>query len=254
MLKVASTGYSCYFLCSCSLLATLLLVAAIAPPARAADPASSWLAYAVTENNGETVTFFEAFVTVPERPRSDNEYMAFWIGVEPDPAVDLFQPILALSDGQYQIWNEEFLWQSSYDYQSSPLHVVQPGDVVQMQLELFKEESLYRLMCRRVSSSSKGSNGVGLPPRPSNQYPYTNFSIPYHKDFTQAFVVLEHQNECAGYPANGNIVFSNITVEFNNVPVTPSWRTTTHNPVCHAQVQALNSTTIEFTFNTGSTV
>ena len=27
---------------------------------------------------------------VPERPRSNNECMAFWIGVEPDPAIDLF--------------------------------------------------------------------------------------------------------------------------------------------------------------------
>ena len=79
------------------------------------------------------------------------------------------QPILALSGGQYQIWNEEYLWQSSYDYQSAALHVVQHGDVVQMQLELFKEESLFRLMCRRVSSSSK--DAMPLPSSCSTKQP-----------------------------------------------------------------------------------
>eukprot|EP01104_Vermistella_antarctica_P008736 TRINITY_DN2211_c0_g1_i2.p2 TRINITY_DN2211_c0_g1~~TRINITY_DN2211_c0_g1_i2.p2 ORF type:complete len:136 (+),score=18.82 TRINITY_DN2211_c0_g1_i2:132-539(+) len=101
-------------------------------PTYAQDPASSWLAYAQASSSGDMVTSFSAIVTVPSKPKSRGGYMAFWIGQEPTTMDDLFQPILALTSGEYLIWNEEFLWQNEYDYQSPHHGPVQPGDKVLM--------------------------------------------------------------------------------------------------------------------------
>ena len=50
------------------------------------DPADSWLAYAVA-GNGRMVTEVSAKVTVPENPKHNGSYPAFWFGVGEQNAI-----------------------------------------------------------------------------------------------------------------------------------------------------------------------
>ena len=64
------------------------------------DPASSWLAYTVSSGNGKRVTFVNATWVVPQNPQSPYSGNApgWWFGIEPNPASNLIQPILAWYD------------------------------------------------------------------------------------------------------------------------------------------------------------
>ena len=74
----------------------LLLVAAVPSPCVACDPAQSWLAYAVARGDGRAVTNATISFTVPSLPANHGGIGAFWWGLEPAPACDLMQPVLAL--------------------------------------------------------------------------------------------------------------------------------------------------------------
>ncbi len=61
------------------------------------DPADSWLAYTVSKGEGKRVTWVNATWKVPDYP--NNQYSGnapgWWFGIEPNPADNLIQPILA---------------------------------------------------------------------------------------------------------------------------------------------------------------
>ena len=99
------------------ILNTLLLLFIILPiSVIAQDPADSWLVYGVAKGGGKRVTWVNATWVVPDFPASKctifflrliylrNSYNrclvfgnapGFWFGIEPEPAMDLIQPILA---------------------------------------------------------------------------------------------------------------------------------------------------------------
>jgi hypothetical protein len=82
--------------------------------AAAQDPASSWLAYTISEGNGELVTLVNATWKVPSYPNQQygGNAPGWWYGIEPTAMNDLIQPILAWGDGapQYTIFNGRFTW------------------------------------------------------------------------------------------------------------------------------------------------
>jgi hypothetical protein len=64
--------------------------------AHACDPAASWMAYAVSKGNGKPITNVSVSFKVPSLPKKSGSNAAFWWGIEPVPACDLLQPVLAL--------------------------------------------------------------------------------------------------------------------------------------------------------------
>ena len=114
----------------------LLLLSAAAPsPSLACDPAQSWLAYAVARGDGRAVTNATVSFTVPSLPAHHGGIGAFWWGLEPAPACDLMQPVLALgritqgnvTAASWSIFNERFDWlDSSKSFTTKP-KAVAPG-------------------------------------------------------------------------------------------------------------------------------
>ena len=59
------------------------------------DPAGSWLTYAVANpSKPAPIEHFRVEVTVPPAPEAPGGQPAFWIGIEPIPALNLIQPII----------------------------------------------------------------------------------------------------------------------------------------------------------------
>ena len=75
--------------------ALLLLAGASAFDPGDCDPADSWLAYAVSRNKAQITSVKTSYV-VPSLPAKTGSQASFWFGLEPSPACDLIQPILAL--------------------------------------------------------------------------------------------------------------------------------------------------------------
>jgi len=77
--------------------------------AAAQDPADSWLAYAKASGNGSQILSANMTWVVPAYPatRGGGNAPGWWFGIEPVPALDLIQPILAYGDGapEYTIFN-----------------------------------------------------------------------------------------------------------------------------------------------------
>lgn len=61
------------------------------------DPADSWLAYTIAKGNGQLLTYMNASWIVPENPTElvNGNAPGWWFGIEPEPAMNLIQPILA---------------------------------------------------------------------------------------------------------------------------------------------------------------
>merc|ERR1711974_155286 len=73
------------------------------------DPADSWLAYTVAKGNGQLLTYVNATWVVPSYPTSrfGGNAPGWWFGIEPNPASNLIQPILAYgyTGAEYCVFN-----------------------------------------------------------------------------------------------------------------------------------------------------
>jgi hypothetical protein len=162
--------------------------------------------------------------------------------VESTLADVLIQPILAYGDGtpDYTIFTGFYDWRTGGWIQSDTDNVV-PGDLVEGSVTYLPSSSTYQQCVRKV-------NGNGKPICTRVQR-----SFEYNETFTDVYFVVEHQpNSCSEYPANGNVVFSNINVQWENgAKVTPSnWQIHQFKPACNSQGKVLNGTAVEFTWST----
>eukprot|EP00755_Sulcionema_specki_P004986 Sspe_Gene.31513::Locus_15538_Transcript_1_1_Confidence_1.000_Length_737::g.31513::m.31513 len=188
------------------------------------DPAGSWLAYAVSKGNGKAVTQVNVTWDVPANPAAGESPSApgWWYGVEPTPACDLIQPILAYgyTGDEYSIFNGEFNWNGG-GWWASGTQTVQPGDTIYSTLTLTEGGKKMRMVIGKV-------NG----PAPIVSVRDLTASTPY----TDLYFVVEHQPEkCSEYPANGKITFSNIYVELDGKPATPQWEQVKYEDACNCK-------------------
>ena len=70
------------------------------------DPAPGWLGYAKASGNGTLLTYMEAKWKVPTNPRVPGLFFGIWFGIEPDPALNLIQPVLPWVGNEWMIYNE----------------------------------------------------------------------------------------------------------------------------------------------------
>ncbi len=69
--------------------------------------------------------------------------------------------------------------------------------------------------------------------------------------FTDVYFVVEHQpTQCTQYPANGNVVFQNISVAWEGGNTTPDWSVQQYKPACNSNGKVIDAQTLEFTWDT----
>eukprot|EP00754_Rhynchopus_humris_P038940 Rhum_TRINITY_DN21579_c0_g1::Rhum_TRINITY_DN21579_c0_g1_i1::g.174317::m.174317 len=202
------------------------------------DPAGSWLSYAVFKNPGKPITFVNVTWTVPSYPASRNSPAApgWWYGVEPEPACDLIQPILAYgyTGNEYSIFNGEYDWEGT-GWWASGTQTVQPGDKVYSRLTMEKPGQ-YKMVIGKVG---------GGDPIVSTRQGTIN------KPYSDLYFVVEHQpSSCTQYPASGTISFENINVEVAHEPVVPKWEQVKYQDACNCTGQTIDPRTLKFTWDT----
>lgn len=165
-----------------------------------------------------------------------------WFGIESTLADVLIQPILAYGDGtpDYTIFTGLYDWRTGGWFQSN-VDNVSPGDLVEGSVVYTPSTQTYQQCIRKVTG-----NGKPICTRVQK-------NLEYNETFTDVYFVVEHQpNACGEYPANGNVVFSNINVIWENgAIVAPStWQIHQFKPACNSQGKVLNASAVEFTWST----
>jgi len=216
----------------------LFVVLSLVAGALGQDPADSWLAYTVDKGDGALLTYINATWVVPSNPTSlvEGNAPGWWFGIEPVPADDLIQPILAwgYTGVEYSIFNGYFQWDDGY-WWSSDTGTVKPGQTIFGEVRYNKANGSYDMLisCKETGFSVS-----------------SNIAIEQGKTYTDAYFVVEHQpNSCDEYPSNGQIVFTNINVERNYVPVTPNWQAFQYQPACDSTATVVSSTSVKFTWS-----
>eukprot|EP01064_Diplonema_japonicum_P026113 TRINITY_DN37528_c0_g1_i1.p1 TRINITY_DN37528_c0_g1~~TRINITY_DN37528_c0_g1_i1.p1 ORF type:complete len:223 (+),score=43.63 TRINITY_DN37528_c0_g1_i1:58-726(+) len=218
--------------------AMLALLMAAGASARC-DPADSWLAYAVMKGGGKAISQVNVTWVVPENPTDAFSPAApgWWYGVEPEPACDLIQPILAYGykGNEYSIFNGEYDWDGG-GWWSSETQKVVPGDKVFSSLTLIDNGKAMRM----VIGKEGGKNPV-----------VSTRSLTAKTPYTDLYFVVEHQpSSCKQYPANGEITFANIYVELEGTAVTPTWEQIKYKDACSCAGQTVDPKTLKFTWDT----
>lgn len=67
------------------------------------------------------------------------------------------------------------------------------------------------------------------------------------------FVMEKSQWQCDQYPANGEVVFKNITIAFDNKVVTPSWTTSFVDDNCNCRAHIVDANTVSITWDVSAT-
>jgi len=220
---------------------TLLLLAVGFSGSNAQDPADSWLCYTVAQGNGERLTFINASWIVPDYPSEQQGGNApgWWFGIEPEPAMNLIQPILAWGEFSpaYTIFNGYYQWDNSSFWQSDS-GPVSPGNHIYAYVQYDPSLDSYNMY---ISCQETGWSVTN------------NIPVEDGKIYTDAYFVVEHQpDDCGQYPANGQITFTDINIELNNKPVTPSWKGLQFNPACNSTPHVLSPSSVQFTWDTSS--
>jgi len=164
----------------------------------------------------------------------------WWFGIEPSPAMDLIQPILAWGEysPEFTIFNGYYQWDNS-DWWQSDTGTVQPGNHIFAYVEYVSSNDSYNMFitCQETGWSIS-----------------SNIAVEQGKVYTDAYFVVEHQpDSCDEYPSNGYITFTNINIELENKPVTPQWEAYQFQPACNSQAIVLSSSSVKFTWDTSST-
>eukprot|EP01102_Stenamoeba_stenopodia_P003819 TRINITY_DN13955_c0_g1_i1.p1 TRINITY_DN13955_c0_g1~~TRINITY_DN13955_c0_g1_i1.p1 ORF type:complete len:239 (-),score=55.72 TRINITY_DN13955_c0_g1_i1:92-808(-) len=211
----------------------------------AGDPASSWLAYTVAKGNGKLLTYINATWIVPSYPKSkvSGSEPGWWFGIEPEPALNLIQPILAWGydeyPNQFSIFNGYYQWDNSY-WWSSKQGAVSPGNTIFASVEYVKESNSYSMYIECKETGFSTTNVI---------------KVEGSKIYTDAYFVVEHQpSNCDQYPENGEIIFSDINIELEGTPVTPQWQAFKFRPACNSTAEVLSPSAVKFTWNTSGSL
>jgi len=221
-----------YFVVAC----VLAFVACVV----AQDPADSWLVYTVAHGGGR-ITWANASWIVPSYPseQEGGEAPGWWFGIEPEPAMDLIQPILAWGDegAEYTIFNGYYQWDDSDWYQSES-GVVTPGNHIYAWVSYVAANDSYNMY---ITCQETGWSVT------------TNIACEDGKIFQDLYFVVEHQpDDCGQYPANGYIVFDNINMEVEGKPFVANWEGYQYQPACDSNFQIINPNSVKFTWDTSS--
>lgn len=136
------------------------------------------------------------------------------------------------------------MW-SNGDWVQSTTQTVNPGDTITGWLYYDVKNVAYTQCIQKVASAT-GEKDFSATPICTR----VNKKTLAGETFTDVYFVVEHQpNTCSEYPANGNVVFYDIAITWEQQH-DPVWTVNQFKPACNSQGQVLNSTALEFTWST----
>lgn len=164
----------------------------------------------------------------------------WWFGIEPVPADVLIQPILAYGDGvpEYQIFTGFYDWHDG-NWVQSRVQNVKPGAVVTGTIVWNPSSGTYT-----QSIWADGGAPISTTVGKADEH---------GEVFTSLYFVVEHQpDSCDEYPADGGIVFTDISAQWasGKALTAADWSVAQFKPACNSNGVVKNATTLEFTWDT----
>jgi len=224
------------------MLASVLAVLPIA--VLGADPASSWLTYAVWKDpEDRKITALNTTWIVPSNPAQSagSNAPGWWFGIQTKGGNGaLVQPILAYGyqGDHYSIFHGVFDWNFVPSWHTSDAITVLPGDKIVSGVTTSDGGRSYDMYMASTSTGQSVTFNYKL-----NRFQKGNESA--------AYFVLEHQPEtCVAYPSNGECTFEDIYLEVDGQEVeSPVWEAVLEKPACNSQTTIVDSKTIKMTWD-----
>jgi len=185
----------------------------------AQDPAISWTAYAMgVYPSGTKITLAAAKWDVPDTPlfTGDSSFFApGWFGIETSDNLNLIQSVSPWMFSTYTFYNEYYQWVPEQNVDSDT-YSTQPGNTLSSVITYNVSTESYDMVFNDTSqknSALKSSFKIQVDDHNNT------------KNYTIVYFVFENYMKCDYYPPNDMVVFYDITIEYDGMPVTPTWTT-----------------------------
>lgn len=207
----------------------------------AQDPADGWLGYAtgVSPTGEGIITYMSAKWTVGQNPAVGGAFFSPWFGIEASDNLNLIQPVNPWVGDSWQIYNEYFQWSPEYNYDSDA-QTVNPGDVLFGSVTYVPANNSYTIYHSDMTTGWEVYSSIPIQQDNSGNY----------KKYTIAYIVYEKPADCDQYPPDGQVTFSDITIQYDGQTVEPTWTTGIVDDVCNNRAKIVNSTTVQITWDT----
>ena len=218
------------------------------------DPAPSWLNYALAHRDDDSacsipITRFYAETTVPDYPSLLGTPFCFWIGIEPQPATFIFQPILPqLVGGRFEIFSETYNDHTGDDFHSRSVFV-KPGTKIFGLIEAVGTDE---------HGSLRYSATAGIIGRAKQRWHSTlnDTRTPTMRAahiLCDAYVVLEHRphQSCLQLPPNNQQQFHKMEIDWADGHSIHdiNWRLFNYKPRCNSTVTMVKKNMLQFDWN-----
>ncbi len=138
------------------------------------------------------------------------------------------------------MYNEYFQWSPENNVDSDQ-HTCQPGDVLHGVVTYSPSDNSYNMVHTNVNDGWSVTTKIPIQTDPSSGA---------LKNYTIVYIVYEKDADCNQYPADGQVTFFDVRVEYDNQPIVPAWKTGIVDDVCNNRAHVLNATTIQITWDT----
>ena len=81
----------------------------------------------------------------------------------------------------------------------------------------------------------------------------TTIPVQGNKNYTIVYFVFEKAANCQQYPPEGEVVFTDIRIDYDGVQQTPTWTTGIVDDVCNNRAHIVNETSVSITWDAAGT-
>lgn len=141
-------------------------------------------------------------------------------------------------------WSMPFtcLTGAEFNY-NSPSRPTKAGHILFGSVQWEESNSTYTVYHSDMTTGESVTSSLNVQVDPATGKP---------KPFTMSYIVMEKsQWQCDQYPSNGEVLFYDIRMEYDNAPVTPTWKTAFVDDNCNCRASVVNSTAVKITWSTG---
>ena len=221
----------------------VVAIVLLASLAAAQDPAPGWLAYATAQcPEGTKITSMEAKWLVGANPPSSFAFFSPWFGIDASDNLNLLQPVNPWMGDSWSMYTEYYQWSPSNN-EDSTQYSVSAGDQLWGKV-VYNGDSQQSYTLTQTDVTSGQSSSMTIPVQQADDG--TN------KNYTVMYIVYEKVAQCAHYPPDQKVTFSDIKVTCSGDAVAPAWTTSYVEDVCNFRAHVVSPSEVTITWDTSA--
>ncbi|CAE7586308.1 unnamed protein product [Symbiodinium sp. KB8] len=184
----------------------------------------------------------EAKWVVPDNPTEPGAFFSPWFGIESSDNLNLIQPVNPWEGYSWSFYNEYFQWEPEYNRNSASFNT-KAGHTLFGSVTYVASNQSYNVYHSDLNTGASVSFSIPVQTGPDGNP--KKFNIAY-------FVMEKSQWQCAQYPPNNQVTFTDIKVEYDGAAVQPKWTTAFVDDNCNCRAHITNETSIQITWDSGA--